>query len=73
MLQVVKYLKGQNLLTGDFDGDCCVESDCDGDPADVKGELPEKDGSEDQIRAVLITGSFSTYVRFGYSFLPYQK
>ena len=61
---MVKYLKGQNVLTNDLEGDLNVESDCEGDPMEIGLETSEIKEEKEETRAVLITGSFSAYVRF---------
>ena len=62
---MVKYLKGQNTLISDLKGDLKLESDCEGDPTGVGLEIPGmEEEREEETRAVLITGSFSAYVRF---------
>ena len=61
---VVKRLKGRNALTHDMDEYINVESDCEGEgdlTEAVEGTLKEEENEES--RAVLITGSFSAYVR----------
>ena len=61
----MKYLKGQNAMINDLEGDLNVESDCEGDSMGVGLEtLTIKEEKEEETRAVLITGSFSAYVRF---------
>ena len=59
---MVKYVKGQSPLISDLEGDVNVESDCDGDTPEGENELAN---TKEETRAVLITGSFSAYVRFG--------
>jgi len=61
---VVKYLdlKGRHPLMNDLEGDLNVESDCEGDLPEAKDETSETKEKEEQVRAVLITGSFSAYV-----------
>jgi hypothetical protein len=62
---VVKYLSGGNALINDLEGDVNVESDCEGDSTGAEdGTLKAKEEEEEQVRAVLITGSFSACVRF---------
>ncbi|KAF9643633.1 hypothetical protein BDM02DRAFT_1403367 [Thelephora ganbajun] len=62
--KLVRYLKGQNPLMNDLEGDIDVESDCEGDSPGANSEIPKADEKEDRTRAVLITGSFSAYVHF---------
>jgi len=61
---VVKYLKDRNTPTSNPDGDLNIESDCEGDPVEVVPETHQAEENEEITRAVLITGSFSAYVRF---------
>jgi len=61
---VVKYLKGQKALTNDLEGDLNIESDCEGDPMGIGPEPSKTKEEKEETRAVLITGSFSAYVRF---------
>ena len=62
---MVKYLKGRNTLIQDLKGDLNYESDYEGDSTGAGLETSEiKDGEEEETRAVLMTGSFSAYVRF---------
>ena len=46
----------------DLEGDLNVESDCEGDLPGVNDETSNTEEKEEQVRAVLITGSFSAYV-----------
>ena len=57
---MVKYLKGRDTLVNDLEGDSNVESDCEDDSAGSESETKEE--KEEEIRAVLVTGSFSAYV-----------
>ena len=60
---------------GDVESDCeggDVESDCEGDSSGVTDEPPEMEGEQEVLpRAILMVGSFSTYVHshFQYPFL----
>jgi hypothetical protein len=65
---VVKYLKGRNTQINDLEGDLNVESDCEGDATGVKLETPTTKEKEDEICAVLITGSLSAFVHFPTSY-----
>ena len=67
---VVKYLIGENASSNDLEGDANVESDCEGDPPVANGEAPEADEGKEQVRAVLITGSFSAYALVHCSLSP---
>ena len=61
---MVKRLKGRNGLTSDVEEYVNVESDCEdegGSTGADEGTLKEDENEE--TRAVLITGSFSAYVR----------
>jgi hypothetical protein len=59
---VVKYLKGPNTPVCDLEGDVNVESDCEGDSSGAwKGTKKAEAEMEEEIRAVLITGSFAAY------------
>jgi len=61
---VVKRLKGRNALTSDMEEYVNVESDCEdegGSTGADGGTLKEEENEE--TCAVLITGSFSAYVR----------
>lgn len=64
---MVKYLKGRNSLVRNPDGDICTESDCEGEARAEDESSNMKEEEEEKARAVLITGSFATYVR---SFTP---
>ena len=66
-MQVVKYLKGKNSLSGDPEGDFDVESDCEEDSPE------EKEESQEHTRAVFVTGSFSACVLFEYPILSCQE
>ena len=57
---MVKYLKGRKAATNDLEGDINIESDCESDSTGVGDGMLEE---EKESRAVLITGSFSAYVR----------
>ena len=69
---VVKYVKGGNPPISDLEGDANVESDCDGHISGVNGELPDAKEKK-ETRAVLITGSFSAYVRFNFTHIFVSK
>ena len=60
---VVKLLKGRYVLMNHPEGDTNVDSDCEDDPAGTSDEAL-KEQNEEEIRAVLIAGSFSACVRF---------
>jgi hypothetical protein len=71
---VIKYLKGGNTLINDLEGDVNVESDCEGDLTGTGDETPKaKEEKEEQIRVVLITGSFSAYVHSSVLPSPREK
>ncbi|KAF9779143.1 hypothetical protein BJ322DRAFT_442637 [Thelephora terrestris] len=57
MKELVKYVKGRNLLISDLEGEANVESDCEEDLPEAKGEAP----NEERTRAVLAKGSFSAW------------
>ena len=59
---MVKYLKGRNAPINDLEGGANVDSDCENYSANVSGGRSKEKNEE--TRAVLITGSFSAYVRF---------
>ena len=62
---MVECFKGRNTLISDVKGDLNLESDCEGDLTGVGLEAPGMEEEEkEETRAVLITGSFSAYVRF---------
>ena len=62
---MVIRLEGRDALVDYLQGDVDIESDCEADLTAVGDEAPEpEEEKEDQVRAVLTTGSFSTYVRF---------
>ena len=64
---MVKYLKGQNVTINDLEGDLRVESDCECDSTGVELEAQTTEEKKEELqetRAVLLTGSFSAYVRF---------
>ena len=60
----MKYPKGQNVTINDLEGDLNVESDCECHPIGAVPETQTKEEKKEEIRAVLVTGSFSAYVRF---------
>jgi hypothetical protein len=61
---VIKYLKGRNGPTNYLEGDINVDSDCEGESTGISDETSKtREKMEDEIRAVLITGSFSACVR----------
>ena len=64
MFLVVKYLKGRNVLISDLEGGVNVDSDCEGDFTGAGDGASNGEQNEEETRAVLITGSFSAYVRF---------
>ena len=61
---MVKYLKGRNAPMNDLEGGVNVDSDCEGDLAGAGDGASNEEQNEEETRAVLITGSFSAYVRF---------
>ena len=61
---MVKYLKRRSTLIQDLKGDLNLESDYEGDSTGTGLETSEMKEGEEEIRAVLITGSFSAYVGF---------
>lgn len=61
MTPVVKYSKGKNPLEGNLEADIDTESDCEGESLGVENGSPDTK-EEEQTRAVLIPGSFATYV-----------
>ena len=62
---VVKHLKGLNHPMNDLGGDVNIESDCEGDIPVPRDDLLNTNGETgEEVRAVLITGSFSAYVDF---------
>ena len=65
-------LEGRDTLVDYPQRDLDIESDCEGDSMVVGDGAPEpEEEKEDQIRAVLTTGSFSTYMHFpSYPRLP---
>ena len=61
---MVKRLKGRKVLTSHMEEYADVDSDCEGEGDSTgvnRGTLKEEENEE--IRAVLVTGSFSAYVR----------
>ena len=60
---MVKHLEGRDALINDLEGDANVESDCEGELAGACDGTPNKEETEEETRAVLITGSFAAYVR----------
>ena len=60
----MKYLKGQNTVINDLEGDLNIESDCEYDSVGVALETEKAARKEEETRAVFITGSFSACVRF---------
>ena len=60
---MVKYLKGRNIIVNDLEGGVNLDSDCEDYSMGTAGRKPKK-GKEEEIRAVLITGSFAACVRF---------
>ena len=64
MSTVVNYLRGQITLVNDLEEDLNIESDCESDSTGVARETPGVENKKEEIRAVLITGSFSAYVDF---------
>ena len=62
---MVKYLNGQDTFIDDLEGDVNAESDCEGHFSRAGDEiLKAKEEKQQQIRAVLITGSFAAYAIF---------
>ena len=61
---MVKYLKRRSTLIQDLKGDLNLESDYEGDSTGTGLETSEMKEGEEEIRAVLIKGSFSAYVGF---------
>ena len=59
---MVKYLKGRNILINDLEGGVNVDSDCEGDSTEIGDGTSQTKEEEEQVRAVLTTGSFSAYV-----------
>ena len=64
MSAVVNYLKSQNTILNGLNEDLNIESDCESNSAGVARETPEVKNKKEEVRAVLITGSFSAYVDF---------
>ena len=62
MSAVVNYVKGHNTLPSDLEGKLDIESDCESDSTEVAHETPRVKKEEEEMRAVLITGSPSAYV-----------
>ena len=59
---MVKYLKGKDTEVSDLEGGANIESDCEGDPPEVKKGTPKStEAKGKKTRAVLIIGSFSAY------------
>ena len=59
---VVKYLIGGSALTEYLKGDVNTESDYEGDSSGASEDTPGSRGEkEEQVRAILVTGSFSAY------------
>ena len=58
---MIKYLKGRNTLISDLKGDLSLESDYEDSSTEVGVETPKMKKDEEEMRAVLITGSFSAY------------
>ena len=64
-IPVVKYIKAKNPLKSDLEEDIDIESDYEGESLGVADELSNaEEEKEEQTRAILITGSFATYVLF---------
>ena len=62
---MVIELRGREALTSYLQGYIDVESDCEGDSTGVgDGVLKQEQEMEEQPRAVLTKGSFSTYAHF---------
>ena len=61
---MVIYLKGRNALISYLEGDVNVDSDCEGNSGGVESGVSKTKEEEEQVRAVLTTGSFSAYVDF---------
>ena len=60
---MVKHLEDQKVITSDLEKYVDVDSDCEGGSAGGDyGTLKEEENEE--VRAVLIAGSFSSYVHF---------
>ena len=60
---MVKYLKKKNTSVSDLEGGANIESDCEESSWGIKGGTQgAKEVGGEEIRAVLITGSFSAYV-----------
>jgi hypothetical protein len=57
---VVKYLIGRSALTSYLGREVNVESDFEGDSEETLSDAQEE--KEEQVRAVLVAGSFSAYV-----------
>ena len=64
MSAVVNYAKSKNILVSGLGGKLSIESDCESDSTEVAHEAPRVKKEEEEIRAVLVTGSFSAYVHF---------
>ena len=56
---MVKYIKGRNVPINDLEGDINIESDCEDDSTTASDRTPKNKQNEEEIRAVLTTGSFS--------------
>ena len=62
MSQVVKYLKGQNVLINGPEGDTYVNSDCECDSTGASASSFKEEWNEEETRAVLVAGPFLAYV-----------
>ena len=60
---MVKYIKGRNVPLNDLEGGVNVDSDCEGNLIGAGDEGLKEDQNE-EIRAILIAGSFSACVCF---------
>ena len=61
---MVNYVKSQNTLVKDLEGDLNIESDCESDSTEIARGTPGVKKEKEETRAVLITGSFAAYVHF---------
>ena len=60
----MNYFKSQNTLVKDLEGDLNIESDCESDSMGVSHGTSGVKKEEEEVRAVLITGSFAAHVHF---------
>lgn len=69
---MVRYLTSRSALTKYLGRETNTESDCEVDPSEAGDEVEAKEEKEEQVRAILVAGSFSAFVHYP-TLISFQK